>query len=81
MTENVIQLPPLGTKPNDVLEFAKGYDFETVFIVGHTKEGGSAEGGAVVSLGHKNNKEMTAKDLLFLSELCRYMALKQLGYE
>lgn len=41
--DNIIGFPTQFTTAEDALEAAKGWDFETVFILGHTKEGGSSD--------------------------------------
>ena len=75
---NIIELPIYYDTPENALEYAKGWDFQTVFIVGHTAEGGTKEGGLIYSTS-RASKVDTAKDMLHMAELLRYMALKELG--
>ena len=79
--KNIVQFPTLYRSPDEALESAKGWDFETVLIIGHTKEGGSAEGGTIISCAGKGKMEATAKDLLFLAEVCKWQAMTILGYK
>ena len=76
MTDNVLSFPKQYATPEEALEAAKGWDFETVFICGHTKEGGTDEGGLIFSTTKAD--EQTAKNMLHMAELLRWMALKKL---
>ncbi len=77
---NIVNFPKIHTisSSEEVLEAAKGWDFETVFVFGNTKEGGSSEGTVIISTNEDNNQ--TAKNLLFMAELLKFTALKQLGF-
>lgn len=75
---NIIQLPIFCDTPENALEHAKGWDFQTVFIAGHTAEGGTKEGGLIYSTS-RTNKQEAAKDMLHMAELLRWTALKELG--
>lgn len=76
--DNVFKFPQVHVKdrPNEALEFAKGWGFDTVFICGHVTTGGSEEGTILVS----GDGVPTAKDMLFMARLLEYTALKRLGF-
>ena len=77
--ENIIEFPKRFSTPEEALESAKDWDFETVFILGHTKEGGSDEGGTII-VSEKKGAQQTAKDLFFIAEICKHTAIKLLRY-
>lgn len=73
---NIVEFPKQYSTPEEALEMAKGWDFETVMIAGHTKEGGTDEGGLIFST--TKSDEQAAKDMLHMAELLRWSALKKL---
>lgn len=76
---NILPFPKMYNTPEEALEAAKGWDFETVVIIGHTKEGGSDEGGLILSSNKEAAKEQ-AKDMLLMAEMLHWMAMKKLGF-
>lgn len=76
-TDNILQFPTQYANPEDALEAAKGWNFETVIIVGHTKEGGTDEGGLILS-SNKASATEQAKDMLLMANLLTWTANKKL---
>lgn len=76
---NIVEFPKQYSSVEEALEAAKGWNFESVFILGHTADGGSAEGGTIITSGGADQKH-TAKNLFFIAEICKWTALKLLGY-
>lgn len=77
--DKILEFPKQYDTPVEALEASKGWNFETVVIIGHTAEGGTKEGGIVIS-SNKASAKAQAKDLIFMSTLLHWMAVKQLGF-
>ncbi len=76
---DVLEFPIIKNSPEEALEAAKGWDFETVIIIGHTAEGGSSEGGLILS-SNKASATEQAKDMLLMAEMLHWMAMKKLKF-
>jgi hypothetical protein len=76
----IIKFPEVvrGGDVAETLDTAKGWDFRHVVVIGTTKEGGSKEGTVLVSTN--GGLTLTAKDKLFMAELLRWIAMKELGF-
>lgn len=75
----VIPFPAIHRADNaeEALELAKGWGFKEVLIVGYIEECGTSEGTIISSSSPADAK--TAQRLLFMAELLRWQALKQVG--
>ncbi len=78
-SNNVLEFPKRYDSPEIALEAAKGWNFETVLIIGHTAEGGSDEGGLIYSSNKESAKEQ-AKDMLLMAEMLHWMAMRKLRF-